>query len=105
MLAISKKEPSQMLPVSRPATVHDEVLTTLQLHAPLTVEELVRALPQFRWIDVLQVVSELWGEGRLTIADHGGCVKVWLIIEGISSEPGVKMKREESSQYTELTAL
>ena len=57
--------------------LHEGLLITLKLSGPLSVEELVDQLPQFRWVDVLKGISWLWGSGRLELGQNSGRLKLW----------------------------
>ncbi len=66
------KHPESELP-----EVLESILVTLQLHGPMPVQELVEKSPQFRWVEVLKAVSQLWGEGKLELEHDKGELKVW----------------------------
>ena len=57
--------------------VHEELLSTLQLYGPMSIEDLVEKLPQFRWVEVLRAVSQLWGLRKVELEQHLGQLKVW----------------------------
>ena len=57
--------------------LRDEVLTTLQGCAFMTVDELLQKMPQFRWMDIFSVIGKLRQEGRLGLQEKEGRIRIF----------------------------
>ena len=62
-----------------PTNVRESVLALLVDYSPITVEELVERLPQFRWVQVLQAISQLWGEGKIELEGYQDRLEIWAV--------------------------
>ncbi len=84
--------------------VYAELLLTLKLSGPVTVEDLVRKLPQFRWEEVLRALSWLWGGGKIEIEYEKGQLKVFSILEAHHVWPDKEKSRPNRAERSlELT--
>ena len=69
---------------------------------PITVDELVQEMSQFRWIEVLTVISQLRNEGRLGLLEHERRIKIY----SVDSEKRLKkskMLAKREHKCSELT--
>ncbi|WP_454062797.1 hypothetical protein [Candidatus Nitrospira salsa] len=93
-LLMAQQEPFEKASDPEDSTIHEKVLRSLQLYGPMPVEELVEKTPHFRWMDVLRVVSQLWGEGRLELEQYQGQLMILSVSGGdCAKKAGNPMRR------------
>ena len=104
-LETSIQQSCKDLPGPEARRVQEELLMTLNLYGPLSVEELVEQLPQFRWVEVLRSVSQLWGSEQIELEQYMDQLKIRSLAGNEHVCDLDRKKSKQTREGLELTAL